>query len=147
MAYSIQAVLAKVGVLRPPPSPHLKIVNLKHGIDMVPLATPAQRHFGIPFCPLTDDDEHAELPQALVELCRQFGRHGMIAYIEAEIFGGVGTQAHAIFDRGAVLGPAVVSEFAINEALRGLGVKTSGAFDEFEAVGLGQHRHTDEWLK
>src|SRR5262245_60001272 len=84
MAYSIQAILAKAGVLAP--LPHLKIVNLKHGIDMVPLATPAQKHFGIPFCPLTDD-EHAELPQALAELCRQFSRHGTIAYIEAEIFG------------------------------------------------------------
>ena len=80
MAYSIQAILAKAGVLRPAPLPHLKIVNLKHGIDMVPLATPTQKHFGIPFCPLTDD-EHAELPQELAELCRQFSRHGMIAYI------------------------------------------------------------------
>ena len=71
----------------------------------------------------------------------------MIAYIEAEIFGGIGAQAHVIFDRGAALGPAVVSQFAINEALRALGVKASGVFDEFEAVGLGQHRHTDEWLK
>jgi len=40
-----------------------------------------------------------------------------------------------------------VSQFAINEALRALGVKASGMFDEFEAVGLGQHRDTDEWTK
>src|SRR5262252_10975914 len=51
MAYTIQAILAKAGVLRPAQSPHLKIVNLKQGIDMVPLATSAQNisafHFAL----------------------------------------------------------------------------------------------------
>src|SRR5262249_47488117 len=145
MAYTIQGVVAKAGVFPTPLLGHLKIINLEQGIEMVPLTTRAQRHYGFPFCPLTDDGA-ADLPQALAELCCQLSCHGTVAYIEAEIFGGMGTQAHAIFNGGAALGPAVVSEFAINEALHALGVRTSGAFDEFGAVGLGKHRHTDEWL-
>lgn len=113
---------------------------------MALLTTTTRKHYGIPFCPLTDDGT-GEFPQALAELCGQLSRHGVIAYIEAEIFGGLGAQAHAIFNRGAALGPAVVSPHAINEALRALGISAFGAFDEFDAVGLGQHRHTDEWVK
>src|SRR5262249_61635764 len=108
-------------------------------------ATSAQRYYSFPFCPLTDEGV-AELPQTLAELCCRLSRLGTVAYIEAEIFGGAGTQAHVIFNRGAAQGSAVVSEHAINEALRILGIKASGAFDEFDAVGLGRHRHTDDWL-
>lgn len=145
MTYTLQAVVAKAGIFPQSPLAHLKTVALSQGIEMVPLATAVRQHYGIPFCPLTYEAA-AELPQALVDLCGQFSRHGMVAYIEAEFFGGVGTQAHAIFNTGVALGPTVVSERAINEALRALGISASGAFDEFEAVGLGQHRDTDEWL-
>lgn len=146
MAYTLQSIIAKVGVFPWPPLAHLQTVNLRQGVEMVLLATPAQKHYGIPFCPLTDDGT-GELPQALAELCGQLSQRGVIAYIEAEIFGGLGAQAHAIFSRGAALGPAVVSPHAINDALRALGISAFGAFDEFDAVGLGQHRHTDEWVK
>lgn len=30
-------------------------------------------------------------------------------------------------------------------ALRQIGVTRGAAFDEFEAVGLGRHRHTGDW--
>src|SRR3989440_7835863 len=36
--------------------------------------------------------------------------------------------------------------WAFNQALRQLGVPRGAAFDEFEAVGLGRHRHTEDWL-
>lgn len=34
---------------------------------------------------------------------------------------------------------------AINEALRHLGVRTTGEEDEFSAIGLDRYRWTDEW--
>ena len=146
MAYVIQSVVAKAGVFPTPPLDHLKAVSLEQGLEMVPLGSSARKQYGFPFCPLTFG-EAAELPKALVELCYQLSRHGTVAYIEAELFGGHGAKAHVIFNAGAALGPAVVSKSAINEALRALGVSASGAFDEFDAVGLGKHRHTDKWLE
>jgi hypothetical protein len=146
MAYTIQSIVAKAGVFPTQPLDHLKAVSLEQGIEMVPLTTRARRHYGIPRCPLTFG-EASELPQALTELCCQLSRRGTVAYIEADLFGGYGAKAHVIFNGGAALGPAVVSKSAINGALRALGVSASGAFDEFDAVGLGKHRFTDKWLE
>lgn len=86
---------------------------------------------------------------------RAASRHGPIAYVEAEFFGGVGQQASVVWHRGeAVLGPMaqelppgvpVVRVGPINAALRCLGVTTMDGLDEFETVGLGRHRHVEDW--
>jgi hypothetical protein len=34
----------------------------------------------------------------------------------------------------------------INLVLRELGVQAAAEMDEFDTLGLGQHRHTDKWL-
>ena len=88
-----------------------------------------------------------ETPPALLKLCEDLSKRETIAYVEAEIFGGAGTQAYIIFSKGKQIGLPVVSDDAINQALRLLGVSKAGAVDEFEAVGLGRYRSTDEWLK
>jgi hypothetical protein len=100
MVYTIQGVVARAGVFPTPSLAHLKTAHLEQGIEMVPLATSAQRYYGFPFCPLTYDGA-AELPQALAEICCRLSRLGTVAYIEAEVFRGAGTQAHVIFNRGA----------------------------------------------
>ena len=84
---------------------------------------------------------------------------GDVAYLEADIFGGTGTQATVLWRNGEVcLGP-VSGEFTataphpsssrqwpFNQALRELGVDRGDAFDEFDAVGLGRWRHTEDWV-
>lgn len=40
----------------------------------------------------------------------------------------------------------LLSERAVNRASRCLGVDRGDEFDEFEALGLGRHRGTEEWL-
>lgn len=112
---------------------------------MLPLSTEALKVHDIPFRPLTDAAEK-ELPPQLLKLCEQLSKQCTLAYVEAEFFGGTGAQAHALFSEGKAIGQAVVSENAINDALRYLGVAKGEARDEFEAVGLGQHRDTDEWV-
>ena len=79
-----------------------------------------------------------------------------VAYLEAETFGGTGTQAMVLWRDGEVwLGPvttrataarASAEDGAVNQALRHLGVGRPGAIDEFDALGLGRHRHTEDWL-
>lgn len=112
---------------------------------MVPLSTEILKLYGISFCPFTDEGKEKTPPQ-LLKLCEGLSKHGLVAYIEAEFFGGAGAQAHALFLEGKAIGQVVVAEHAINEALRSLGVEKGVARDEFEAVGLGRHRDTDQWL-
>jgi hypothetical protein len=91
-------------------------------------------------------------------LARRVSHTGPIAYLEAEMFGGVGTQATVVWLNGEVwLGPATTQfgwpppdpatnpHWAFNQALRQLGVTRGAAFDEFDAAGLGRHRHTEDW--
>jgi hypothetical protein len=113
-------------------------------MEMVPLGETAQKTYEFPFCPLIDGGS-TELPPSLLSLCLQLSDRGPVVYVEAEFFGGVGTQAYALFSPGES-GAVLVSDTAINQALSWLGVSANGAFDEFEAVGLDQHRDTEEWV-
>jgi hypothetical protein len=72
--------------------------------------------------------------------------------------GGTGTQAMVVWRQGEVwLGPAATKfgwpppdpasgpRWPFNQALRELGVARGEAFDEFDALSLGRHRHTEDW--
>ncbi|GAB3744428.1 hypothetical protein GCM10027598_78990 [Amycolatopsis oliviviridis] len=82
--------------------------------------------------------------------------NGPVAYAEAEFFGGAGMQSAQVWDGGKViLGPLHLGEgepsaaagSPISQALRHLGaVRGDHHFDEFDAVGLGRHRDTRDWL-
>ncbi|EME55694.1 hypothetical protein [Amycolatopsis decaplanina] len=88
-------------------------------------------------------------------LLAKCSEHGAVAYVEAEYFGGVGTQAAQVWESGeTVLGPLHLAEdeptpaygSPISRALRRLSVRKGAHFDEFDAVGLGRHRGTGDWL-
>lgn len=93
-------------------------------------------------CPPGDD----QLPFELIALCAAVSENGSVAYVEAEFFGGDGTQAAAIFKNGKELGPTVVATEAINGALAAIGVQRLNHKDEFDALELGRHRDTEKWL-
>lgn len=73
--------------------------------------------------------------------------HGPVAYVEAEFFGGAGEQNAQVWDAGeVVLGPLHAEDGSpVSQALRRLGVEKGRHQDEFDAVGLDRHRHTDDW--
>lgn len=80
---------------------------------------------------------------------------GPVAYIEAEYFGGTGSQNAQVWDGGhGALGPLHLAEnqpappdgSPISQALRRLGVDKGDHYDEFDAIGLNRHRDTDDWL-
>jgi hypothetical protein len=85
-----------------------------------------------------------------------WSRIGPAAYVEADYFGGTGSQFAAVWRAGdLVLGPIFKPEDApppgpgnspISQALRALGASADGHFDEFDAVGLGRHRRTEDWF-
>ena len=95
------------------------------------------------------------LTAGLAERAAAVSAAGAVAYLEADIFGGTGTQAVVVWRGGqVVLGPARTTfragadhrDDAFNRALRELGVAASTTGDEFTALGLGGRRHTDDWL-
>jgi len=149
MTYSIQAFIAVQGGFPAALPDGAIVLPLGSGMQMIPLGSAMRRRYAIPFLPLTDDGATV-LPATLQAFCARLGAHGPLAYIEAELFGGSGMQAHVLMpapgadaDADAMMR---VSDDAINRALSWLGVTPVHGKDEFATVGLDKHRETDAWL-
>jgi hypothetical protein len=137
------------------------------GVHAVPLS------FGLALIPITDrvldgfggkSDRFGDfynLSSVLAEWGRLLSYESPVAYVYEESFGGPGLQEVVGWRDGAVaFGPRFTSDAeeddrfevvedsdlrAINQVLRWLGVEKGTAFDEFEAAGLNQERHTEDW--
>lgn len=71
----------------------------------------------------------------------------MIAYIEVEYFGGQGGQSGIIWRDGKRVFEKVFDQEVANSILRQFGVvKEKSKRDEFDTVGLGRHRNTEDWI-
>jgi hypothetical protein len=132
----------------------------------LPGARVARLEQGFGFLPLTDElapgDATASDMQSLVGLtavlaawAAEQSRTFRIAYVETEYFGGLGSQAAVLWQDGKIaLGPVrsnnesedrPSAEWPINAVGRRLGVQRGEAFDEFDTLGLGRHRHNEGW--
>lgn len=146
MAYTLQVLIAKQGTLTSLPIDGGVVVRLGQDFEMLPFTGAFIQKHQIAFLPLTDEGLE-QLPENVKALCAKYSVNGQLAYVEAEFFGGDGVQGCAVFRNGeTVMGP-FVSDVAINEALVMLGAKKLSFHDEFDAVGLNEHRDTDAWIK
>ncbi|MDY0816171.1 hypothetical protein [Kitasatospora purpeofusca] len=95
-------------------------------------------------------------PDGLERRLAAWSKAAPIACVEADYFGGTGTQRAAVWADGRLdLGPVTSGGSEpfppegspISRALRRLGAQVGegGARDEFDAVGLGAHRSTASW--
>jgi hypothetical protein len=155
VGYRIEAVIGSLTVLSSIAGEHpvMVVVPLRQGFGLVPMTdavfdavndgTPA----GLP--------GFWKLPGGLGRLLCSWSARGPVAYVEAEYFGGAGTQSAAVWDGGGLaLGPVVMGEAEpvpaagtpVSQALARIGVVRGGHRDEFEAAGLGQKRDTGDWL-
>ena len=73
----------------------------------------------------------------------QRGEGPTFALVMTDYFGGVGDQWACAF----LAGRQVPGITYINQSLRQLGVTRAGELDEFDTVGLGQHRASPEYLE
>lgn len=168
MAYALNALIAEFELLRGVLD--LPVVALPRGRGLMPLPLEfwrARGHHARPLiheserriAPDDDFDDPAErarcIDQAstsfawIAEICaRTSARPGaLLAYVEADFFGGSGNQAAAVWEAGQrVLGP-IVEARAIDLALARIGVVRRGLDDEFSALDLGRCRTTEAWLK
>ncbi len=104
------------------------------------------------------DDQFWFFSGSIRDLAVQLSRTAPVAYIEVDFFGGTGTQASIAWrDEQVVFGP-IKYEFEagteepprerwpVNAALAAIGATPGNSIDEFDALRLGQHRHTEDWL-
>ncbi|MEV4370905.1 hypothetical protein AB0J71_27820 [Nonomuraea sp. NPDC049637] len=86
----------------------------------------------------------------------EWSRGGRRAYVEADFWGGDGSQAAALWENGRrSWGPEHTSirvgpprdDWPINAVLARLGAVGAGAADLFDAVGLGRERDLEGWRR
>jgi hypothetical protein len=138
-----------------------RLVELNQGFAMVPL-TAALPDAIVELASLRTPDPYPgfeRLSAGIEHVLRiQASQAGPLAYVETDYFGGVGEQRAIAWRSGEVLvGPFFSrtdrgdsglhtepsGERAVNRVLSALGVTTRGRTDPFEALALGQYRHTE----
>jgi hypothetical protein len=71
-----------------------------------------------------------------------------VSYVEVEYLGGEGGQSGIIWNEGKRIFEREFQLEVVNEILRHFGVvKDKKMRDEFDTVGLGRHRNTEDWMK
>lgn len=150
MSYILKAILAKAQTLSPAPAWVFgsRVVFLAQGIGMIPVMDAL--YAGL----VGEKDGGAgggvfalfeyvapPLVAPLVALSEQ----GVVGYVEAEYFGGIGEQRALAWHRGEIVLATRKQGGAINDVLGLLGVDPSGHFDAFDAVDLGRYRSTEAW--
>jgi hypothetical protein len=158
VGYGLQALVGRHEIaLQGASAAGSRVIALPQGLGLVPVTSAVRGRlgqgdvtpFGPPFWSLTGGVE---------ALARRISQADAIAYLEADIFGGAGTQAAVLWRGGeVVLGPWVsdndtpkaaaepIEQWPFNRVLRELGADRGAALDEFDAVGLGTYRSTDDW--
>jgi hypothetical protein len=121
---------------------------LSQGLEILPLREDDINSFLTP--PLTN--QHTSFSYLSDQLLQELLAASLgesIVYFETEYFGGEGSQGAVVVSDGKlVYGPALADIGPINQALAMLGVAiTPPAHDEFDSVGLAQHRSTEDWIE
>lgn len=147
MGYRIQAIIGQRVALQPFKNlTHVKIIDVLNGYSLIPVTTDLYTEIVSKFQPrLLDSESLFVQNMPLDELAALV--IAPIAYIEAEYFGGTGTQYAVSF--GIKNSRKIYSsQSAINLALRDIGYKihNSASHDEFEDIGLKRHRDTEDWI-
>lgn len=145
MAYTIQAIITSdstsLGDLNE------RAIDLPQRLKIIPLNKELRQQFHIPWLPFTDEG-FTESPTGIEQLGKMLSLEGCdVIYVEAELFGGNGMQAAIVWKGGIRTHGPVCGSSAINDALKLLGVSKGADIDEFEALELGRHRDTEEWIK
>ncbi|MCW3841899.1 hypothetical protein ONA70_17510 [Micromonospora yasonensis] len=155
MGYTLEALIGSAGALHAAVSqwPAAVLVPLAHDLALVPMTDEL-------FDAVTDGTTERvlgfwKLPGGFDRELAFWSSAGPVGYVEADFFGGVGSQRAALWVAGELaLGPLYLGESEpfppqgspICQLLARLGVEHDGYRDEFETVGLGRHRETADWL-
>lgn len=148
MAYVIRALLlttpaaAALAAIRP----DMTVTNLGQGLNLLPLPPSRLKEFGTnaEVFEVGENGEFDDYTAGVAEILEQIAKEGDAAFVGAEFHGGSGTQ-WAIVHSANHKPQAIKGADAINQALRQLGVASVPPSDEFETIGLGRFRTTEDW--
>lgn len=146
MSFTLEAILLDEAAARH--APDFPTVVLSESITLLPVTDDVFDQVAATSPSRETRDPFWKLSGALEALIIDVSRYGRVAYIEADYFGGTGTQTAAVWQESQVI---MEPEHAdgigpINRALNVLGVMAAPGQDEFDAVKLGRHRRTSAWI-
>lgn len=129
-----------------------RVLELPQGVAMIPFNEVARRAAGawLPRDQAGDDAgpgwPFSDLAREAAENLARVAGLGKIIYVEVEYFGNAGGQSAIGWQDGrCCFGPKDAPAGIVNEAVRFLGVQAATGQDEFDTLGLGAHRRTEEW--
>ena len=145
MGYTLQGIITSAPNTELLKSYDLYSVELDDsGLSLIPIPYDFDEEERFPFLPLLES--HSPIGDEILGLCRKLSVNTKVAYVEAMYHGGQGSQANHLFMSGAEVSESRVDDSAINEALSWIGVLRAGDKDEFDVVGLGRYRDTNDWI-
>ncbi|MFO1487567.1 MAG: hypothetical protein U1F65_03730 [Verrucomicrobiota bacterium] len=144
MAYILESLISQVEILREGcrSIPKAKIIRLKCNLGLLPLTDDFFETIGGGDC-----GELMKLSEVVEDLAKELSIKHPVIYAEAEYFGGTGAQSAVVWSQGKRVLELIRQEHSINRALNFLGVRIKDKHDEFDEVGLGLCRCTEDWLK
>ena len=144
MAYEINAIIGTLPLLisRSAEFTSAAVVPLQSGLALIPITDELLNEMDAP----GDCGQFYNFTPGVAQWLRAISAAAPTAYVEAEFFGGVGGQSAVVWAGGEQLLAPTHEPEAINIALRLLGVSRGTSHDEFDAIGLPRHRHTNGWL-
>lgn len=137
--------------------PSLVVCPLSQGLALVPMTREAEQELSAsqfarldPSTPLAE-----EMALGVAALAARLSVHGPVVYAATFFHGGTGGQDALVWVAGELVlslhdtedNPSQWPNSAISRALRQVGVKAPDGEDEFDAIGLGNHRSNEGWAK
>ena len=162
MATRIEAIIFEGGPHASALPPGMPRLPLEAGLTMVPVTDDVLSQLDMD----SDGDEQIPpgwmLQRPVAALARTLSTDRRVLYMVSETFGGPGAAEAIAWHRSRLLyGPSgtcdleadlepgyhlATADNAVNVGLRAIGVVAADGSDEFDTVGLGRHRMTEDWL-
>jgi hypothetical protein len=144
MGYLLQALVGRRDVLKAHAAAFQStvIIELRENIAMIPITDALYEDIeGEP------TDDCSRLSEAVEMWAKEISVGNVVGYVEAEYFGGEGGQSAVVWTNGSRSSEFQFCSDAINRVLRLFGVTAISGKDEFDTVGLGACRNTDQWVE
>jgi hypothetical protein len=148
LGYVIKAFVAKLGLLEVLSAqyPAAHVIPLSQGMGLVPMTEALFDEINL--SELSEDlPGFVLMTMAAEKQVLKLYPGGEVAYVEADYFGGYGSQSAIVWQKGRRCDIYPDTQNAINFALRSLGISRGHHKDEFEGLNLGRHRDTHDWVQ
>jgi hypothetical protein len=159
MSHYIQALIARREPLAAlsAPWPSARVRNLAQGFAILPLTEELETELTERLA-AGESVGRCEAEGMLPQLCAwenalacELSRTGPAAYVATNYYAGLGYQSAAVWREGKIVFGFATDRDGetrepINQALRLLGVRAEGEFDEFATIGLAGERSNDGWV-